>query len=217
MDQNSQADRLAAVFTKIQGIFVTLAEPILVLTDALMPIFEVLGLMVSKMMEFKNLIIGAAIGFGAIKIINLATSGALQKNLGLMWKQVAALAAQAVAFAVANPITTLIGLGVAGATYAYLSSKTQKVGDVDSAADGKTQISTKEGGLFELSKNDDLVAAPGASRALANASNNTNNGGTTVIQAENKETKQTNKLLEQLLQHQTKQPQLSAVGLYEVQ
>ena len=30
-----------------------------------------------------------------------------------------------------------------------------------SPADGKTQVSTKEGGLFELSKNDDLVAGPG--------------------------------------------------------
>jgi hypothetical protein len=28
--------------------------------------------------------------------------------------------------------------------------------------DGKTRVSTKEGGLFELSPNDDLVAAPGA-------------------------------------------------------
>ena len=34
-----------------------------------------------------------------------------------------------------------------------------------SPADGKTQVSTKEGGLFELSKNDDLVAFPGAANA----------------------------------------------------
>ena len=30
-----------------------------------------------------------------------------------------------------------------------------------SPADGKTRVSTKEGGLFELSKNDDLMAGPG--------------------------------------------------------
>ena len=29
-------------------------------------------------------------------------------------------------------------------------------------------MSTKEGGLFELSKNDDLVAAPGLSKTLSN-------------------------------------------------
>jgi hypothetical protein len=48
--------------------------------------------------------------------------------------------------------------------YQYYS----KAGDVMSPADGKTRISTKEGGLFELSPNDDLVAAPGAAAALAN-------------------------------------------------
>jgi hypothetical protein len=34
-------------------------------------------------------------------------------------------------------------------------------GDVFSPADGKTQVSTKEGGLYELKKNDDWGAAPG--------------------------------------------------------
>ena len=36
-----------------------------------------------------------------------------------------------------------------------------KAGDMISPAKGKTQVSTKEGGLFEMSKNDDLVAGPG--------------------------------------------------------
>ena len=40
-------------------------------------------------------------------------------------------------------------------------AKYSKAGDVMSPADGKTQISTKEGGLFELSKNDDVAAGPG--------------------------------------------------------
>ena len=35
-----------------------------------------------------------------------------------------------------------------------------------SPADGKTRVSTKEGGLFELSPNDDLIAAPGAANAM---------------------------------------------------
>jgi len=41
---------------------------------------------------------------------------------------------------------------------------TKSVGDMMSPADGRTQVSTKEGGLFELSKNDDLVAFPGAAK-----------------------------------------------------
>ena len=50
----------------------------------------------------------------------------------------------------------------AGATaLSYGKGLISKVGDVMSPADGKTRISTKEGGLLELSKNDDVVAAPG--------------------------------------------------------
>ena len=39
-------------------------------------------------------------------------------------------------------------------------SNATKTGDLISPASGKTQISTKEGGLFELSKNDDVMAGP---------------------------------------------------------
>jgi hypothetical protein len=108
-------------------------------------------------------------------------------------------------------------LGVAAAAgalalgYQYYS----KAGDVMSPADGKTQISTKEGGLFELSKNDDLIAAPGAAAKMQSG------GGTTVVKQDNSET---NNLLKQLIstnqegnQLQKKKPELSPVGLYEVQ
>jgi len=91
----------------------------------------------------------------------------------------------------------------------------KKAGDVMSPADGKTQISTKEGGLFELSPNDDLIAAPGAAARMQGG------GGTTVVKQDNSET---NSLLKQLIQTnqegnslQKKNPQLSPVGLYEVQ
>ena len=57
-----------------------------------------------------------------------------------------------------------------GGMLGYLASSMGKAGDVMSPADGKTRISTKEGGLFELSENDDLVAAPGAANALAGGS-----------------------------------------------
>jgi hypothetical protein len=51
-------------------------------------------------------------------------------------------------------------------------SSAESAGDMMSPADGKTQVSTKEGGLFELSKNDDLVAAPGAAKALKGGGGN---------------------------------------------
>jgi len=43
------------------------------------------------------------------------------------------------------------------------------VGDMYSPASGKTRVSTKEGGLFELSPNDDLVAAPGIASMMGSA------------------------------------------------
>lgn len=59
-----------------------------------------------------------------------------------------------------------LGAGAAAGALAYGYSQMGKAGDVSSPADGKTRISTKEGGLYELSPNDDLVAAPGAAKAM---------------------------------------------------
>ena len=161
-EQVGMADKFNATMEKVQELFVMLASPILVVMDILSPILEVVGYLVEKISEFKDIITAVAIGFGAIQLINLAMKAPLLANLGVMLSQAAALAAQAAAFAVANPFVALAGLAVAGTAYAYLSSKSKKAGDVMSPADGKTQISTKEGGLYELSKNDDLIAAPGA-------------------------------------------------------
>jgi hypothetical protein len=58
----------------------------------------------------------------------------------------------------------IFGLVLAAASIASMFADFGKAGDIMSPArgDGKTRVSTKEGGLFELSPNDDLVAAPGA-------------------------------------------------------
>jgi hypothetical protein len=60
-----------------------------------------------------------------------------------------------------------LGAGVAASAIGYGMSLYSKAGDVMSPADGKTRVSTKEGGLFELSKNDDLMAGPGLAGAAA--------------------------------------------------
>jgi hypothetical protein len=84
-------------------------------------------------------------------------------------------------------------------------SSFQKVGDVMSPADGVTRVSTKEGGLFELSPNDDFLAAPGAIKKMENA------GATTIVQqSDNTETKRTNQLLESSVQALQELTKLSA-------
>ena len=98
----------------------------------------------------------------------LAVANALK--LGGLLPLIASMAMTAFASLSAIPFIGPI-LGIAGAAaalalgYKYYS-KAQSAGDMYSPADGKTQISTKEGGLFELSKNDDLIAAPGAADSL---------------------------------------------------
>jgi len=63
-------------------------------------------------------------------------------------------------------IGPILGAAAAASAVAFGMSLYNKAGDVMSPADGKTRISTKEGGLFELSPNDDLIAAPGAANAM---------------------------------------------------
>jgi hypothetical protein len=68
-------------------------------------------------------------------------------------------------------------LGVASLVVGAAAS--MMAGDIKSPADGKTQVSTKEGGLFTLSPNDDLVAAPGAASKMDMASK-MGKGGNTI-------------------------------------
>ena len=65
--------------------------------------------------------------------------------------------------AMSNPAKAVAGILAASLVVGAISSM---VGDVKSPAKGKTQVSTKEGGIFTLSPNDDLVAAPGAASKM---------------------------------------------------
>ncbi len=97
---------------------------------------------------------------------SLLQSKTMLKDIG----QMALKAAQSV---IGIPIVgPLLAAAAAAGAYALGKSYFSKAGDVMSPADGKTRISTKEGGLFELSPNDDLVAAPGAANAIAGGATN---------------------------------------------
>jgi hypothetical protein len=105
----------------------------------------------------------------AQQILNLALTNraALADKKGLL-AGVAKMAISAYnSIASAIPVIGPI-LGAAAAAGAYMLGKSYfaKAGDLMSPADGKTRVSTKEGGLFELSPNDDLIAAPGAANSV---------------------------------------------------
>jgi hypothetical protein len=132
----------------IEGIGVILL-PIQIVVEAIQSLFGGIGQAISNMI--------GPLGF----------VGKLLKGLaGLAIVYAAYQAYQSLALIpIAGPVLGgIAAAGILAAGFGMLS----KVGDLNSPADGKTQISTKEGGLFELSPNDDLVAAPGAAAALAN-------------------------------------------------
>ena len=69
----------------------------------------------------------------------------------------------------------LIAMAVAGiAAMVAGISKARSAGDMVSPAKGQTQISTKEGGLFNMSKNDDVLAGPGLAGAMGGGTGVTN-------------------------------------------
>ena len=135
------------------------------------------------------------------------------KGLAFGKSKIVQLAAQAALWALSNPLAALAGLAVA-ATVGAVAMNYKKVGDLKIDPNGGPIVSSpKEGGIFQGTKNDELRMGP--TRALDASNASTNNGGTTVVQAP--ENKETNSLLAELVNQYKKQPQLSAVGLYEVQ
>jgi hypothetical protein len=103
----------------------------------------------------------------AVQIAKNAQLATDLRGLALGKTKLLQLVAQAAVWALSNPLMALAGIAAAAALTGVAFAAISKVGDVSSPADGKTVVSTKEGGLFELSPNDDLVAAPGAAAALA--------------------------------------------------
>ena len=215
-EQNSQADRLSAAITKIQELFVAVAEPVLALTESLMPILDILGSvvgfigsMISGITTFASMI-GEAIGFVGSLAEGLGPLNYLLKGIAGIAIILAAYGAYA-ALAWIPVVGPLLGLAAAAAvTTAGFSalSGAEKAGDMFSTGKGKTMVSPAEGGLFELSDNDEFAAAPGLGKMLGG-------GGNTNTVVENKtDMNETNKLLSQLVK---KTPEMAPLGLYEVQ
>ena len=113
--------------------------------------------------------------------LKLLGSGIEMEQLGILIGKMAAAAFTSLAeIPFIGPI---LGAAAAASAYALGRSYFHKASDVNSPSDGKTQISTKEGGLYELSPNDDLVAAPGASKALAGGGGATGGGNLAALAA----------------------------------
>jgi len=164
--QQSQAERLANTIDQLKEVFVSIAEPILAIGLALTPVIEGVGFLVKGIMAISTAIGGA---LGSINELGIA---------GKILGGILAVVAAAGAFSALSYIPVVgpaLGLAAGAAIMgAYFSAVTdsEKVGDMFSA-NGRTMVSPAEGGLFELSANDDFAAAPGLGQMLGGGNNTT--------------------------------------------
>mgnify|MGYP003636021845 CR=1 FL=1 len=184
LEKQTAGEKFNATIEKLKDILVDVFSALSPILNVFSSILKVVGFIVAP--------IGALIG-AANKL-----DGVLGGVVGLL------MAAAIAAITLGSGLT--LGLGVAGIVAGSLagiailnSNKAEAIGDINSPANGKTQISTKEGGLFELSKNDDIVAFPGASRAMSQGGQSSQ---PIVMQSDNTESKKTNQLLQQILSKQ---------------
>ena len=202
-NQQSQAERLSNTMDKLKEVFVSVAEPILAIGMALTPVIETIGFLVSGIMSISG-VVGKALG----SMKEMGAGGVILGGILAALAAAAAFAALSFIPVVGPALGIAAGLAIVGAyAKAVTDTKAKKAGDMNSPAFGKTQVSTKEGGLFELSKNDDFVAFPGASQMANPPQNQTVVNSKTDMNA-------TNALLSQLIK---KTPDMAPLGLYEVQ
>ena len=163
------ADKITQMENSFKGIVAAVGEGLLPLMEALTPIMTTLGNIFGGIFGALNAIPGL---FPAL-IGGLTVMYILSKKTALLKMQEAISSIFA-----GNAKWGAIGMIAAGAGVAALlsyigSASVKETGDVMSPANGRTQISTKEGGLLQISPNDDLVAAPNAISKLKEASNTT--------------------------------------------
>ena len=154
------------VLDKISNQFMGIASTI---GSVLVPVLDAVALALNVIL-FPITLINDMFGWIGEKI------SALLGPLSAVGKFMKGLAGIAIIYAAYKAFASFATVPVVGAIKGGIAAAAilaagfgalSKVGDLASPADGKTQVSTKEGGLFELSPNDDLVAAPGAAAALA--------------------------------------------------
>ena len=201
------ADKLAATTQRINEIFGMIGE-------AMLPVFEVIGQVAG--------IVGTIVGYFGLLFEFAGKIGEEISSfigpLGVVGKLLKALAGIAIIFAAYKAYSSLASIPVVGAILGGVAAAAilaagfgalSKVGDLSMDPNGGPIVaSPREGGLFQGTKNDALRM--GRPEDLDN---------TTIIQqnTSNKEAAVTNELLQQLVTQNKKKPEISPVGMYQVQ
>ncbi len=156
LEKQTMQEKFNASIVKLQEMFTDVFTAISPILTVVVDIFKIIGYIVKPI----GALIAGANKFSSILgfIVSLITAAAIA----------ATVMNASLTFGIGAAITLAAIGGLMTLLSSNKSSSTTPVGDMFSPADGKTQVSTKEGGLFELSSNDDLVAAPGAANMMAN-------------------------------------------------
>ena len=165
--------------------------------------------------------IGAAIEetkLGAIIAQGFGIAKNIVKDTYLLGIKVAQAAAALIGVSATTlGIGTAVALAAAAGGIAYLYSMTKaddlmSEGGADGGYGDRVLLAGKD--AFALNNADTIVAGTNLNQG---SDNDSNNSVTTNVVENKTDMKATNNLLQLLLNQQTRQPQLSAVGLYEVQ
>ncbi len=156
LKQQSIQERMNKSIEKMKELFISIAEPIL---EILSPLTDLVTAILPPILGFLQPVLGAfkAIAHvvaGIVKLLTLDFKGAMS-SFGSVGTDLISGVTSSTQFKMGKSIVSAIS----GEKSASQENATE-VGDIYSPANGKTQVSTKEGGLFELSKNDSLMAFP---------------------------------------------------------
>jgi hypothetical protein len=163
--QQEIADKVTQMENSFKGIVASLGTALLPLMEGLAPLVTMIAESLGFVFKVLNFIPGV---FPAI-IAGLTAMWLMTMKVAIAAKM-AAIAKVWSAYGAMPFVGVALAAGVVAALLTSMG-KAKNVGDVMSPANGRTQISTKEGGLLNLSPNDDLVAAPNAIENLNAASN----------------------------------------------
>ena len=143
------------------------------------------ALIINTAITMKNM---AVTGAAIIKTFALATAEMVRAAASFF---AGASAGSGATMGFGTPILVALAVAAVAAMVAGVmkARSVSKAGDMFSPAGGKTQVSTKEGGLFELSPNDDFMAAPGLAGAVGGGGN-AGGGGTARMESQQAESNQ---------------------------
>ena len=191
----SVQERLTASVEKMKEVFIAIAEPLMALINPIVDILSPVITFISKTVGY--IVEGFKVMGPVLKpILGIVGAIALAMKASAIFAAIKGLWSGLGSIPFVGPALALAG--IAGAV-GYINSvqEPKGIGDGFFGADGKTQISTKEGGLYEISPNDDVVVAPGAGEMMNRAQGGGNQSQLIA------EVKQMNATLKQLLQKDT--------------